>query len=126
MIADALGWELTEITESIEPVVAEEPVASDSIEVAAGQVAGIHQEAYGYVDQEPVISLDLRMYIGADPTYDEVAFEGSPPVSVRVANGYHGDVSTTAVVRNVAARVSEADPGLKSVIDLPLPSYRDC
>lgn len=126
MIADALGWELTEITESIEPVVAEEPVSSDSIEVDTGQVAGIHQVAHGYVGQEAVISLDLQMYIGADPTYDEVDFEGSPPVTFRVENGYHGDVSTTAVVRNVAARVHEAEPGLKSVIDLRLPSFGGC
>lgn len=126
MLADALGWELTDIEETIEPVVADEPVHSDHISVEAGEVAGIRQIARGFRGPEELVTLDLQMYLGADHPRDEVTFEGSPPVSIRVRNGYHGDVSTTAVVRNVAPRVVAADPGLISMIDLPLPRYRNC
>ncbi len=126
MLADALGWEVTEITENIEPVVAEEPVSSEYFDVAAGEVAGIRQVARGFVGDEVRITLDLQMYVGADPAQDQVTFEGSPPVTITVEGGYHGDISTTAVVRNVASRVYEAEPGLVSMVDLPLPRYRDC
>lgn len=126
MLADALGWEITDIEETIEPVVADEPVQSEYISVEAGEVAGIRQIARGFRRQEELVTLDLQMYLGADQPRDEVTFEGSPPVSIRVKNGYHGDISTTAVVRNVAPRVVAADPGLISMIDLPLPRYRNC
>lgn len=126
MLADALGWEITDIEESIEPVVADEPVSSDYIAVDEGNVAGIRQVARGFAGTEEKITLDLRMYIGATPSHDTVRFEGSPPISVTVENGYHGDVSTTAVVRNVAPRVVAAETGLKSMIDLPSPRYRNC
>ena len=126
MLADALGWEITDIEETIEPVVADEPVESEYISVDAGDVAGIRQVARGFQGTEELITLDLQMYLGADPAHDTVDFEGSPPVSITVENGFHGDISTTAVVRNVAPRVVAADPGLKSMIDLPLPRYRNC
>lgn len=126
MLADALGWEITDIEETIEPVVAEEAVQSDYISVAAGEVAGIRQIARGFRGQEELVTLDLQMYLGADNPRDTVTFDGTPPVSISVRGGYHGDVSTTAVVRNVAPRVVDADPGLLSMIDLPLPRYRNC
>ena len=47
MIADGLGISLDEITETIEPVIAEEVVKTEFLEVAAGQVAGVHQIARG-------------------------------------------------------------------------------
>src|SRR5207245_11127750 len=47
MVSDALGLGVNEITETIEPVVAREPVKTQYLEVAAGQVAGVHQIAHG-------------------------------------------------------------------------------
>ena len=44
MVADGLGFALDEITETIEPVIATEMVnQTEFLEVAAGQVAGVHQ-----------------------------------------------------------------------------------
>lgn len=123
MIADALGWELNEITESIEPVIAEAPVESDHIAVEPGEVAGIKQVARGIDGSTERIELDLRMYLGA-PAADRITFDSSPPISVEVEHGYHGDIATTAMVRNVAPIVHEAPPGLTTVVDLPMVHYR--
>ena len=43
MVADGLGFALDDISETIEPVIAEETVQTEFLEVAAGQVAGVHQ-----------------------------------------------------------------------------------
>ena len=68
MVSDALGLGVDEITETIEPVVARERVKTDFLEVAAGQVAGVHQIARGYAGKEEKIYMELQMYVGAqDP-----------------------------------------------------------
>lgn len=123
MLGDALGFDLDEVEESIEPVVAEDGAESDHVTVEPGEVAGIRQVAHGYVDGEAVVTLDLRMYVGADDPRDRVDFEGEPDVTVTVEGGYHGDVATSALVANVAPSVVEADPGLASMTDVPTPSF---
>jgi 4-hydroxy-tetrahydrodipicolinate reductase len=123
MIADAIGWELTDVTESIEPVVADRRVESDHVTVEPGDVAGIKQVATGRSGDRERITLDLRMYLGADSPHDAVQFEGRPDVEVTVEGGYHGDVATTAVIRNVAPRVRDARPGLLTMLDVQLPRY---
>jgi 4-hydroxy-tetrahydrodipicolinate reductase len=119
MLADALDFDLDEIEESIEPVIAEERVETDYLTAEAGEVAGIKQVAHGYADGEAVVELDLRMYVGADDPHDRVEFDGEPDVAVEVEGGYHGDVSTSAVVANVAPTVVDADPGLATMTSLP-------
>jgi hypothetical protein len=122
MLAAALDWTVTEITETIEPVVAEERIETEYLTVEAGEVAGVHQVARGVVDGEERVTLDLRMAAGLD-SRDSVQFEGSPEVSITVEGGYHGDVATSAVVANCAPRVVAADPGFVTMLDLPLPSF---
>jgi len=123
MIADAVGWDLTDISESIEPVVADRRVESGHVTVEPGDVAGIKQVARGVADGRERITLDLRMYVGAPDPHDRVSFEGRPAVDVTVEGGYHGDVATTALIRNVAPRVREARPGLLTMLDVELPRY---
>lgn len=123
MIADAVGWELTDVTETIEPVVADQRVETGHVTVEPGDVAGIKQVARGRSGDRERITLDLRMYVGADAPHDAVRFEGSPDVAVTVDGGYHGDVATSAVVRNVAHRVLDADAGLLTMLDVQLPRY---
>lgn len=123
MLADALGWPLEEIDERIEPVVADESVEADVGHIFAGNVAGIKQSAHGFVDGNAVIELDLQMYVGAQNPRDHVSFTGEPDLDVLVEGGIHGDVGTGAVVTNVVDRVLEADAGLKTMIDLPIPSF---
>jgi len=121
MLAAALGWDLDEVTETMEPVVADDRLETDHLTVEAGEIAGVHQVATGYVDDKAVLSLDLKMAVGLDAR-DVVDFDGHPDVTVTVDGGFHGDVATSAVVTNCAPRVVAADPGLATMLDLPLPS----
>ena len=122
MLADALDFDLDGITESIEPVVAEKRIETDYTTVEPDAVAGIHQVAYGEVGGEAVLTLNLRMYVGAEEPRDEIDFEGEPDVSVTVDGGYHGDVGTSAVVTNVAPSVVDARAGLTSMAGM-MPSF---
>jgi len=120
MIAAGLGWELDDITETIEPVVAKTEVRTDFVTVKPGQAAGVKQIGYGWKDGKELITLDFQAYIGARESYDAVYIIGTPNMEVIIKGGTHGDVATAAVVVNSIKRVLEAPPGLLTMKDLPI------
>jgi 4-hydroxy-tetrahydrodipicolinate reductase len=122
MIASAMGWRLDRIEESVEPKVAETPVASEHIKVKTGQVAGVNQTAWGVVNNEKVITLNLQAYLGCPDPRELIIVEGNPPIELTIKGGVHGDIATSAVVVNCIPRVINAQPGLTTMKDLPVPS----
>jgi 4-hydroxy-tetrahydrodipicolinate reductase len=123
MIADALGWKLTRITDEIQPKIASETVSSEFLAVDAGYVCGIVQDGIGYRGETPVITLHMEAYLGAPDPYDAVEITGSPAIRSRIAGGVHGDIATASIVVNSLARVLEVPPGLHTMRDMPLPSF---
>jgi 4-hydroxy-tetrahydrodipicolinate reductase len=122
-IADALKWELDEITvESVELVIARQPVNSKDIEVKAGQVAGLRQKAKGLLKSKELVVLDFQAYIGAEEEYDAITIRGVPPINQKITPCVHGDIGTIAIVVNSIPKVVNASPGLLTMKDLPVPS----
>jgi 4-hydroxy-tetrahydrodipicolinate reductase len=123
MIAAAFGWKLDRITDSIEPKIADAPVASNYISVDKGQVAGLIQDGIGYRDGEPVIRLHMEAYLGAPETFDAVRIVGSPSMYSKIDGGIPGDIATASVAVNTIPRALAAPPGLHTMRDLPIPSW---
>jgi hypothetical protein len=123
MIADALGWSLDRISDHVEPKLAAVTVASEFLAVDPGYVSGIVQDGVGYRQGDPVIRLHMEAYLGAPESYDAIEIDGTPPVSMRIAGGIHGDIATTSMVLNSIPKVLAASPGLHTMRDLPLPSF---
>jgi hypothetical protein len=109
MIADALGWTLDGIVESIEPV-------GDGV-----QVRGLHQTARGRRAGRDAVTLDLTMAVGAANPRDEIILDAEPPIHVTAAGGIHGDVATCAIAVNAIPLVLAAPPGLTTLYRLPAP-----
>jgi 4-hydroxy-tetrahydrodipicolinate reductase len=120
MLATSLGWRLDRSSDLIEPVIADQRVTTDFVVVEPGQVAGVRQVACGFVGEREVISLELRMYIGAPDPQDTVEIDGEPPVRMTVAGGLHGDIATAAIVINAIPSAVRAGAGLASMADAPL------
>lgn len=120
MIAAGLGWHVDRIEEILEPVVSERTIQTRFLTVEAGRVAGIHHHAHGYSGDEEVITLDLKMYVGAPNPRDAVTVEGEPPIDLEVKGGIFGDTATVAALVNGIPLVAEANPGLKTAKDVPL------
>ncbi len=120
MMAAGLGWELDNITETIEPVIAELEVRNNFITVKAGLVAGVKQIGRGFRDGKELITLDFQAYVGARESYDAVYITGIPNMAVIIKGGTNGDIATAAVVVNSIRRVIEAPPGLMTMKDLPV------
>jgi 4-hydroxy-tetrahydrodipicolinate reductase len=120
MVADALGFAVDEITETIEPMVAGELVKTEFLEVAAGQAAGVHQIARGLAAGEEKVYMELQMYVGAKDPHDTIELTGTPGLKLTIPGGTHGDLATAAVVVNTIPAILAAPAGLRTSRDLPM------
>jgi 4-hydroxy-tetrahydrodipicolinate reductase len=116
LITLGLGLPIDEITETIEPVIAEKETDG----VAPGRVLGLHQIALVQAGDEVKVTLDLTMAVGAVAPADSIEIDGDPPVRLTVTGGFHGDRATVGTVVNAVPFVVSATPGLKTVVTLPL------
>ena len=123
MIADAMSWRLDQITDEVEPQMAEVDVASDLLSVAAGEVCGLVQRGTGYVNGEARIRLRLEAYLGAPESYESVLIEGTPRIHSRIEGGVHGDIATASMAVNSIPAVIGAAPGFRTMRDMRLPSF---
>jgi 4-hydroxy-tetrahydrodipicolinate reductase len=120
MIAASLGLEQAEVRETLDPVVAESPVATAYLRVEPGQVAGIRQAATLSAAGRERIRMELEMYVGAERPRDAIAIDGSPPLTLEVSSGVAGDQGTAAVVASAVPLVPGLAPGLRTMLDVPL------
>ena len=124
MIAASLGWRLDQVVERMEPIIAEAWVRTPYVSVAPGQVAGIHQWAQGIAERRPVIELEWRTAVGLGETYDAARIDGVPPIDMLIRGGIHGDLATATLVMRAVPAVMAVQPGLRTVLDLPILHYR--
>ncbi len=121
LIADRLHFVFDDVVESVEPVLAETPLKTDYFELKPGDVAGIRNIGEGLRGGKKIVSLDLKMYIGAQEPHDAVRIVGTPNLSLRIEGGVAGDQATAAILLNSVPAVIAAPPGLLTVKDLPAP-----
>ena len=120
MIASGLGWELDDISESIEPVIAKAPVKTDFVTVSPGQASGVRQVGKGIRGGEKLITLEFEAAVDATESYDAVYITGTPNMEVVIKGGTHGGDVTIAMAINSVSRVIQAPPGLVTMKDLPM------
>lgn len=121
MVARGLGFELDEIIQTVEPMIAERDHTTPHLRVAKGEVAGIRNHGFGKRNGEVIVHLDLSMYVGAEDPRDEVRLQSTPPVQLRFEGGIAGDQATAAILVNNLHGVVSAAPGLKTVLDVAPP-----
>ena len=123
MIADAMGWKLDKVTDEIHPKIADKAVESELIAVDPGYVCGIVQDGIGYMNGKAVVTLHMEAYLGAPESFDAVTVEGSPRITQKIAGGLHGDVATASITVNSIPKILRVSPGLRTMADMPIPSW---
>jgi len=147
MVAHALGVRLDpELQTTQEVAVATEPIESPIGPIEPGLVAAQRFQWEGLVDGTPMITAAVNWLMGEehlDPAWSfgpegerfEVEIEGDPPVLVTfhglhpetVAEGLtrnRGIVATAMHCVNSVPAVCEAEPGIRTYLDLPLVTGR--
>lgn len=123
MIAKNLGWRLDRTEDTVSPMVADRPLESPHIKVAAGQVSGIRQTGRGFMGKKAVITLTLTACLGHPSPKDAIRIEGDPPLYSEIAGGVNGDIATCAMVVNAIPRVVQAAAGLKTMPEIAAVSW---
>lgn len=124
MIADSLGWELDEITESREPVVTRVVRETPHVRVLPGQTAGTRQVGRGFLNGREVITLEhpqeVRPELEGTSAHDHVRIEGVPTIDLTVTPEISGGYGTTGLCVNMIHVLLRAEPGLRTMRELPL------
>ncbi|MDD2478493.1 MAG: hypothetical protein PHS31_01225 [Victivallaceae bacterium] len=113
LLSDAFKWQISEIKNSIAPVIG-----------ADGKVAGIEQIASAIADGVEKIELYFRAAVGETDPHDSIEIIGQPSFSSRVAGGIHGDVASAAIILNAAAALRRTSAGLHTMADFPIPHWK--
>lgn len=125
LLAHAMGWQLDEIRETCEPVVATSRVVTKFFDVAPGQSLGIHQTCVGLSRGETKLKLDLQMYLDAPLPHDAIVVKGRPDLNLVLNGGVAGDDATVASLINIVPRLLAAAPGVRLMTELAVPAWQN-
>ena len=126
MISDGLGWKLDdEIKLSREPIVSSVYRKAPHAEVQPGDVAGCNMKGYGYVEDELKIEMlhpqQVEPQLEGGETGDYIRIKGNPNIDMTITPEIPGGIGTIAMCVNMIPQVINASPGLKTMLDLPVP-----
>lgn len=126
MIADAIGWEVENpIKQQQAPIVSDVFRKTKYVEVAAGNVAGCSMEGFGTVNGEVKIEMyhpqQVEPQLGGTATGDYIILKGSPEISMAITPEVDGGIGTIAMSVNMIPHIINSKPGLKTMLDLPVP-----
>ncbi|WP_441001358.1 NAD(P)H-dependent amine dehydrogenase family protein [Fodinibius sp. SL11] len=122
MIAKAMNWELDNVEETLQPVYAKEHIGSGYTDIGKNNPSGVEQIGRGFIDGEEKVTLHFRAAVGEEKSFDKVEIEGTPSFSSTINGGVNGDIATSAITVNAIASVTKAHSGLKTMLDVPVPS----
>lgn len=125
MIADAIGWKVDKFEQQMKPIVTSVDRKSPHGFAKAGDVAGVNMTGQGYVNGE--VKLDMIHPQQIEPemegthTGDYITIQGTPAIHMANKPEVEGGLGTIAMCVNMIPLVINAEPGLKTMIDLPVP-----
>lgn len=125
MITDGIGWNLEKIDQTREPIMSNVYRKSEYAEVQAGNVAGCRQCGYGYVDGQMKVEMEhpqqILPHLEGLSTGDYVSIKGTPNINLQITPEIPGGIGTIAMCVNSIPHVINAIPGLKTMLDIPVP-----
>lgn len=125
MIADAIGWKVDRFDQQMKPILTTIDRKSPYGFAPAGSLAGINMTGQGYVDNEVRIDMihpqQIEPEMEGTHTGDYITLKGSPEVNMAITPEVDGGIGTIAMCVNMIPHVINAKPGLKTMIDLPVP-----
>jgi 4-hydroxy-tetrahydrodipicolinate reductase len=125
MIADGIGWNLEKVEQTREPIVSNIERKTKYAEVKAKNVAGCRQCGNGYVDGEVKIEMEHPQQILPElegvETGDYIWIKGTPNINLQIKPEIPGGIGTIAMCVNSIPHVINAHPGLRTMLDIPVP-----
>jgi 4-hydroxy-tetrahydrodipicolinate reductase len=125
MIGEALGWKIDRFEQQMKPIVTTVDRKSAYGFARAGDVAGVNMTGQGYVNGQKKIDMIHPQQIEPEAegthTGDYIVLKGSPEVNMQIRPEVDGGIGTIAMCVNMIPHVINSEPGLKTMLDLPVP-----
>jgi 4-hydroxy-tetrahydrodipicolinate reductase len=109
----------------MEPIVTNVDRKTKYASAKKGTLAGINMTAQGYIDNDLFLKMDhpqqIEPQLEGVSTGDYIDILGNPEVHMAITPEIDGGIGTIAICVNMIPHVINARPGLKTMIDLPIP-----
>jgi len=126
LISDALGLGVDRIEQIREPIISKVFRETPHIKVQPGMVAGCAHTGIGYHGEKEVIRLvhpqQIHPLLEGQETGDYIHIYGKPEIHMSIKPEIAGGVATMGLAVNMIPIVFASTPGLKRMIDLPVPA----
>jgi 4-hydroxy-tetrahydrodipicolinate reductase len=126
MISEAIGLGVNRVEERREPIIGCVRRVTPHVTVEPGMVAGCAHTGIGYRDATEVVRLEhpqqIYPHLEGQDTGDYIHIHGTPEVHMEIKPEIAGGQSTIGIAVNMIPHVVAASPGLKRMIDLPVPA----
>ncbi len=125
MIAAGLGLDVEKFSQDMNPITTEVDRKSPHGFAAAGSCAGVSMEADATLSNGMEVRMEHPQQIEPEQvgvtTGDYVIIKGTPPINMLNSPEVEGGLGTIAMCANMIPQVINAEPGLVTMIDLPIP-----
>ena len=125
MISKALGLEVTDFHQSMSPIITSVDRKSPYGCALAGDVAGVDMRSFATLSNDTKINMihpqQIEPEIEGTSTGDFIKIKGTPEINLSNVPEVEGGIGTIAICVNMIPHVINSKPGLKTMIDLPVP-----
>ncbi|MDD4000421.1 MAG: 2,4-diaminopentanoate dehydrogenase [Bacilli bacterium] len=125
MISEALGLKTDRFDQKMLPIVTSVERKSKYGFAGKGMVAGVDMRAEAYVEEKKILEMkhpqQIEPQLEGIQTGDYIKISGKPEVNMQIVPEVDGGVGTIAICVNMIPLIINASPGLKTMIDLPVP-----
>lgn len=125
MFEEAFGVKFDDIRQEKEPIVTTVPRATDIVSVNAGDVAGCRQLGCANLGKKTFVTMEhpqqIRPEMEQVETGDYITVHGTPNLNLQIKPEIPGGIATIAICVNMVPLIINSEPGLKTMLDLPVP-----
>ncbi len=122
-LANSIGFKLDNVTEDLQPVIAEDLINVPSMDIKKGDARGVEQISHGYINGDCKIKMHFKAAIGEPRSFDRVTIKGVPSFVSEIDTGVNGDIATCAITINSVKSILKASSGLHTMATIPVPGY---
>ena len=125
MIAEAMGLKVLDFNQQMKPIITEIDRKSPYGFAKAGNVCGVEMSAQVLLENDISIKLYHPQQIEPElvgvSTGDYIKIKGKPEINLGNVPEVEGGIGTIAICVNMIPHVINSNPGLVTMIDLPVP-----
>jgi 4-hydroxy-tetrahydrodipicolinate reductase len=125
MISDGIGFDVDEIKTQMSSIITSVNRKSLHGFAKSGEVAGVHMTGQGYKEGKPIIQMihpqQIQPELAGVSTGDFITIKGKPEINMSIQPEVDGGLGTIAMCVNMIPQIINASPGLKTMLDLPVP-----